>query len=161
MPSPPWPGQPEAAPPSDLLAGDFTAGEFRLLAKPSELQRVRDYADQAAVRFGFGHAERFEFVFAVNEAVTNAIRHGTADEAGTIGLRIAADGDRLLVDVCDRGPFVKPVASDEPMPDRGRGFQLMARLMDDVEVRVRPAGTTVRLGKRLRVASRGPNGNRG
>ena len=151
MPSPHLPVQPEAPRSPDPSAGDFITPELRLPAKASELQRAREYADQAAASFGFDDPERFQFAFAVNEAVTNAIRHGTADKAGTIGLHIASDGDRLTVDVYDCGPFVAPDADDdEPMRDHGRGFDLMAKLMDDVEVRARPEGTTVRLAKRRR-----------
>jgi serine/threonine-protein kinase RsbW len=147
MPSPRLPAQPDSPPTPDLPPVAFVARELRLPAEASELHRAREYADRAATTFGFGEDERFDVVFAVNEAVTNAIRHGTADEAGTIGLRIAADGDRMTLEVCDRGPFVPPGADDEPMSDHGRGFALMTKLMDDVEVRVRPDGTTVRLGK--------------
>ncbi len=151
MPSPRLPASAEARRSHDPPPGDFATPELRLPAKASELQRAREYADHAAASFGFAEPERFELVYAVNEAVTNAIRHGTADKAGTIGLHFAGDGDRLTVDVCDSGPFVPPAADDdEPMPDHGRGFDLMAKLVDDVEVRARPEGTTVRLGKRRR-----------
>ena len=150
MQSPRLPAQPEARPALDLAA-DFAPRQWRLPAKPSELQRAREYAEQAAASFGFDEAERFELVFAVNEAVTNAIRHGTADQAGTIGLRIAAEGNCLVLDVCDCGRFVAPAdEDDDPLPDHGRGFGLMVKLMDDVEVRAHPEGTTVRLGKRRR-----------
>ena len=162
MPSPRLPAQPEA-PRSPDLAADFAPRQWRLAAKPSELQRAREYAEDAALSFGFDEAERFELVFAVNEAVTNAIRHGTADQAGTIGLRIAAEGDVLLLDICDCGRFFTPPDDDDdPLPDHGRGLGLMARLMDAVEVRARPDGTTVRLGKRRRaVVAAGAGTSRG
>ena len=159
MPSPRSPAQPEAPRPPDVRA-DFAPRHWRLEAKPSELQRAREYAEQAAVSFGFDDAERFQLVFALNEAVTNAIRHGAADEAGTIGLRIAAEGDRLILDVCDCGRFAAPTPNDDPMPERGRGFALMGKLMDHVEVRARPeGGTTVRLGKRRRSHEPARNGD--
>lgn len=161
MPSPPSLAQPEASPPPDLPHEDLGARELRLPARSCELQRARAYADQAAASFGFGEAERFEFVLAVNEAVTNAIRHGTADEAGTINLCVAADGDCLTLDVSDRGPFVAPAAEDERMPDHGRGFALMAKLVDEVDVRVGPQGTTVRLGKRRLGVLNGAGGDHG
>ncbi len=159
MPFPRSPAQPEARRRPDLRA-DFAPRHWRLEAKPSELHRAREYAEQAAVNFGFDDAERFQLVFALNEAVTNAIRHGTADEAGTIGLRIAAEGDHLILDVCDCGRFAAPAPDDDPMPERGRGFALMGKLMDHVEVRARPeGGTTVRLGKRRRSHAPATNGN--
>jgi len=147
MPSPRSPGQPEAPLPG-LPRVDVGAHGLQLPAKSQELRRAREYADQAAASFGFDEAERFAFVVAVNEAVTNAVRHGTPDEAGTISLRVGADHDRLTLEVSDSGPFVTPAVEDEAMPDHGRGFALMAKLVDEVDVQVGPEGTTVRLGKR-------------
>jgi len=103
--------------------------------------------DDAAAAFGLSQSDRFQFVFAVNEAVTNAIRHGSPDEAGTIGLRATAVGDRLTLTVCDCGRFVTPVNAGR-MADHGRGMEMMATLVDDFEVVSEPAGTIVRLGKR-------------
>lgn len=131
----------------------FAPRELRLPARASELERARDYASDAATAFGFDEKDRFQFVFAANEAVTNAIRHGTPDAAGTIGLRIVATGDRLTLAVCDSGSFVAPAATAERMPEHGRGLELMARLMDDFEVSAEPEGTIVRLAKRRREAS--------
>ncbi len=138
----------------------FPPRELRLPAHASELARARDYASEAASAFGLGERDRFQFVFAVNEAVTNAIRHGTPDVAGTIGLRIDATGDRLTLAVCDCGPFVVPAATEELMPDHGRGLELMATLMDDFEVSAEPAGTVVRLGKRRRDTGEQARGDR-
>ncbi len=88
-------------------------------------------------------------MFAVNEAVTNAIRHGVPDDAGTIGLRVTATGDRLTLTVRDCGRFVTPVHAGR-MADHGRGMEMMAALVDDFEVSAEPGGTIVRLGKRRR-----------
>jgi len=131
--------------------GDFVPRELRLAARPSELQRAREYVDDAAAAFGFNRSDRFQLVFAVNEAVTNAIRHGSPDDAGTIGLRVSAVGDRLTLTVRDCGRFVTPVNAGR-MADHGRGMEMMATLVDDFEVSSEPGGTTVRLGKRRQVA---------
>lgn len=133
----------------DPAPGGFSPRELRLPASSSELQRAREYADDAAAAFGFGRSDRFQFVFAVNEAVTNAIRHGAPDAAGTIGLRVTAIGDHLTVTVCDCGQFVTPVNAGL-MADHGRGMEMMATLVDDFDVSAAPGGTIVRLGKRRR-----------
>src|SRR6202035_521229 len=57
--------------------------DLRLRCHPSELRHARCHVDEAAAEFGLGPAERYQFVFAVNEAVTNAIRHGEPDSDGT------------------------------------------------------------------------------
>ena len=159
MPSPHSPAQAER-PSSPAPAADFAPRHWRLEAKPSELGRAREYADRAAESFGFDEAARFQLVFALNEAVTNAIRHGSADEAGTIGLYIAAEGDCLVLDVCDCGRFVAATDDDDPMADHGRGFALMDKLMDHVQVWATPEGTTVRLGKRRRAIADRDGGRR-
>jgi pimeloyl-ACP methyl ester carboxylesterase len=100
------PAQPES-PPAESLAGHFGVRELRLPAKASELGRAREYANQAAATFGFGAEDRFEFVFAVNEAVTNAIMHGAADEVADAQFH----SERLHRDV--------PRATFELVPETG------------------------------------------
>jgi anti-sigma regulatory factor (Ser/Thr protein kinase) len=133
---------------TELGSRTWTVRTCRLPATASVLRRVRRCADDAAAEFGFSHSERYEFVFAINEAVTNAIRHGRPDPDGMIGLRIDADGDMLICSVSDSGCFRLGLAGDDPLAETGRGFTLMAELTDQVELSSTPAGTTVRLHKR-------------
>jgi anti-sigma regulatory factor (Ser/Thr protein kinase) len=120
--------------------------ELRLSAQPSQLVRAREYARAAAAAFGFDDERCYEVVCAFNEAVTNAIRHGRPDERGQIDLSVQSDGERLTLAVRDYGKFVATVAAT-PRSEGGRGFALMAALMDDVELRISPASTTVCLSK--------------
>jgi anti-sigma regulatory factor (Ser/Thr protein kinase) len=124
--------------------------QWLLPATASQLRQVRRCADNAAVDFGFGRSDRYEFVFAVNEAVTNAIRHGRPDRDGKIGLRIDADGDTLICSVSDSGQFLGAPANSDPMAERGRGFTCMALMTDQLELLAAPTGTTIRLHKRRR-----------
>jgi anti-sigma regulatory factor (Ser/Thr protein kinase) len=121
--------------------------EWRLPARRSELSTARERAQEAAVAFGLDAEACYEFVFAVNEAVTNAIKHGTADEQGRIGLRFTTDGDRLICVVQDEGTFVVPAEDPKPAREHGRGFRLMAKLVDALELSIRPGSTTIRLSK--------------
>jgi anti-sigma regulatory factor (Ser/Thr protein kinase) len=122
--------------------------ELRLPAQPSELARARRYAHEAAAAFGLDEERCYEVVFAVNEAVTNAIRHGRPDEQGCIELSACSDGERLTLIVCDHGTFVPPAAVEGgPSCEGGRGFPLMAGLMDTVELHTLPGCTTVCLSK--------------
>jgi anti-sigma regulatory factor (Ser/Thr protein kinase) len=104
--------------------------------------------DEAAAEFGLGPADRYQFVFAVNEAVTNAIRHGRPDSDGTIGLRIAVDGNTLICSVNDRGRLRASVVDADPLAEGSRGLTFMALLTDEVELLSEDEGTTVRLYKR-------------
>ncbi len=128
-------------------AGRRTESELRLPAERSQLGAARKYVADVAAEFGFDPNTCFEFVFAVNEAVTNAIRHGASDENGQIQLSIVADAERLTFSVRDRGTFVMPVLDGSMSAEHGRGLALMASLVDEVQLEIEPGGTTVRLSK--------------
>jgi len=130
------------------VAEAFQPVDLRLPARPSELKRARDCVAAAAADFGFARKAAYELVFAVNEAVTNAIKHGRPDADGTIGLTIDAEGDALVCSIQDAGPFVAPRAEHEPVTaESGRGFAFMSALTDEFELLVEPAATIVRLRK--------------
>ncbi|MGA2452565.1 MAG: ATP-binding protein [Solirubrobacteraceae bacterium] len=123
------------------------ASELRLPARPSKLGVAREYVHEAAAAFGFDADRCYELAFAVNEAVTNAIRHGRPDAQGHIHLSVRAHGDLLTVAVRDYGTFVASAVGGAPTAESGRGFALMARMMDAVQLCVSPGSTTVRLSK--------------
>ena len=126
----------------------FAERELRLPAAPSELAGVRDYVGRAASEFGLDDVGRRDFVFAANEAVTNAIQHGTPDADGTILLRITGEGELITVAVSDCGPFVTAVGENDPLPESGRGFRFMTRLVDEIQLSIGRGRTTVSLHKR-------------
>jgi serine/threonine-protein kinase RsbW len=128
-------------------AAILAKSELHLPARRSELGAARDYAREGATAFGLDADTCHDFVCAVNEAVTNAIRHGASDERGLIHLSIVADADRLTFAVRDRGTFVMPVVDVAVSSDHGRGLALMASLVDEVKLEIEPGGTTVRLSK--------------
>ncbi|HEX5852244.1 MAG TPA: ATP-binding protein [Solirubrobacteraceae bacterium] len=121
------------------------AAELRMDARASELAGARRYAAEAAAAFGLEADAGYDFVYAVNEAVTNAIRHGSPDEHGQILLSVRAAEGRLVLSVHDRGNFALPTWPPRAGREGGRGFALMERLVDDVQVRVDRQGTTVTL----------------
>ncbi|HLY50900.1 MAG TPA: ATP-binding protein [Solirubrobacteraceae bacterium] len=133
--------------------------ECRVPAASSALRAVRRHAEAAALDFGFGRRERYAFVFAVNEAATNAIRHGRPDARGTIGMRFDAEGDTLVCSISDSGCFNLAYDGEiGPMAESGRGFRLMSELTDQVELSSTPCGTTVRLHKRRPVETSSAGG---
>jgi anti-sigma regulatory factor (Ser/Thr protein kinase) len=131
----------------DKAAAPLLASELHVPARRSELSAARKFASDGAAEFGLDADTRYEFVYAVNEAVTNAIKHGACDEEGMIQLGILAEGDRLTFAVTDRGTFTMPVMETDATSEHGRGLALMASLVDEVDVHIGPAGTTVRLSK--------------
>lgn len=83
-------------------------------------------------------------VLAFSEALDNAVEHGTSGH-GTLRVWLRYSPNFILVSLLDQGsdkvPLGKPVAPDLNS-ERGRGFQLMNRMMDYVRVRSYPAGGT-------------------
>jgi len=113
--------------------------------------------DDAGTAFGLGPADRYQFVVAVNEAATNAIKHGQPYSDGAIVLSIDGRGDRLVCSISDGGRFVRAPAEPGALAEGGRGLKLMARLTDGTNISTGVNGTTVRLHKRRSPA---PNGSR-
>ena len=121
---------------------------LELHAEPSQLRSARRFADSAAARFGFGETDRCDFVFAVNEAVSNAIEHGRPSSRGTIRLQVGAEDGALVFSVADHGTFTLNSSALQAPLERGRGLGLMAAVVDEVDVRRGEGGTVVRLRKR-------------
>lgn len=136
--------------PGTGAAAADTELELRLPSRPAQLKRARDWVAAAATDFGFGRKDCFDLVFAVNEAVTNAIKHGSPDEDGMIALAIETDGDAMICSVRDSGPFLPADPAPAAGPaESGRGFAFMSALTDEFELLVEPDATVVRLRKLL------------
>jgi stage II sporulation protein AB (anti-sigma F factor) len=85
-------------------------------------------------------------VFALGEAIANAIQHAHTSEA--IEIRADAGGDSIVVTVTDRGRGI-PVLPDGPVSfpsifaEGGRGFAIMQRCTDVLDVTSTPGTGTV------------------
>ena len=127
------------------------SSELNLPAELSQLAAARTFARQAAAAYGFDGDGCYEFAYAVNEAVTNAIRHGLPDERGCIRVTITAEADRLTCAVRDWGTFKPPAeassVSSDAAAEHGRGLALMRILMDEVRLHTSSGGTIVYLSK--------------
>jgi anti-sigma regulatory factor (Ser/Thr protein kinase) len=125
-------------------AGVVPCEELVLVAEPSEAWRARRFADMIGAAFGFDREQRYAFTFAVNEAVINAIEHGSPSSVGTIRLWAAEEDAAIAFYVEDYGSF-SPAAPD--VSDRGRGLALIAAMVDEVNVASHDGRTLVRLSK--------------
>jgi anti-sigma regulatory factor (Ser/Thr protein kinase) len=128
------------------------ADELRLRPVPSELQRARRFAAEAAGRFGLDESERHDFELATSEAVANAIEHGRACSDGTIHLWVSERPRRLTIGVRDAGTFTPKPAEDDPLRDRGRGFETMSGLVDVVALSRVDGHTHIELSKHRRLS---------
>jgi anti-anti-sigma factor len=143
------PVPPLRPPPSPVPA--FSNGrrtlELRVAPEPSELARARGFAAAAARRFGLDPRERHDFMLAASEAVANAIEHGRPCYDDTIQLWVTEGGDTLTLGVRDAGNFILEPLPPDPLPERGRGLQLMSCLVDEVSLRQTDGHTQVELSK--------------
>jgi anti-sigma regulatory factor (Ser/Thr protein kinase) len=119
----------------EMFARDFAVADITEIR-----HELRRHAEGAGL-----HGDALDdFVTAVNELVTNAVRHG----GGQGSLRLTRDADTLIVDVSDQGDGFAgplPVAAGPPAGDipGGRGILLARRLTDTLMISDGPEGVTV------------------
>ncbi|GGM28356.1 MULTISPECIES: ATP-binding protein [Micromonospora] len=93
-----------------------------------------------------------DFVLAVNELITNAVRHG----GGQGWLRLWPAAGQLVCEVADHGPGISTQRLDDrsrPAPETagGWGLWLARELSDAMEVETGLSGTTVRISAAITV----------
>ena len=116
---------------------------------------VRDEVIAFAHRNKISICDLEDFIFALGEAIANAIEHSGSPEAIEIICRI--EEDKIVATVTDSGRgFVSDLLPKTSLPDefaeRGRGLPIMERCSDIFAVRSVPGkGTAVVLGRYLRV----------
>jgi anti-sigma regulatory factor (Ser/Thr protein kinase) len=135
-------------PPAPASVLGSHAREIWISWDPGELKRVRRLAEMAAWEFGLDEERRFEFTFAANEAVSNAIEHGRPSPWGAIGITLERSDDVLSLSVRDWGTFQAELSPREDLADRGRGLAFVTAFVDDMRVRREPDGTVVELSVR-------------
>jgi anti-sigma regulatory factor (Ser/Thr protein kinase) len=111
---------------------------------PRDLVLVRKFVEVRARTAGLARARVDDIVLAVNELVTNSIRH--AGGAGFV--RAWHDGGTFSCEVCDDGVIDDPLAGRERpsgLDGGGRGLWIVNHLCDLVQVRSSPTGTVIRM----------------
>lgn len=138
-----------------MADADFRSPSARVSAEDTLLADSFDEGDITALRHavtahataaGLTHQRRDDFVLAVNEIVTNAVRHG----GGHGWLRLWREADRVVCEVSDSGAgFGTEWLSNRDRPAAntagGWGLWLAEQLSDDMTVCSGPEGTTVRI----------------
>lgn len=118
-----------------LLAERFVAADLR---------RLRDRCRAALGSIGIDEERTSTFVAAINECLTNAVRHG----GGRRGLVLIDDGIVVIAEIMDEGPGLSaPIPEHLPAADAlgGRGLWMARQMVDRLTLTTGTGGTTVRL----------------
>ncbi|HEY3736389.1 MAG TPA: sensor histidine kinase [Jatrophihabitans sp.] len=110
----------------------------------SELGSLRAIVRTAATMSGLDDERADEFVYAVNEVISNSFRHGD----GKAEVALWAEGESLVCEVQDGGHIVDPLTGRIPPSltrSSGRGLWMVNHLCDLVQVRSPESGTYVRM----------------
>lgn len=124
-----------------------------LLSETFDRDQVTELRHTVAARAeesGLGGARLDDFVLAINELITNAVRHG----GGQGWLRLWLTGGMLYCLVSDAGGGITVDLLDDqrrPAPETagGWGLWLARQLSDEMLVRSGPEGTAVRISASL------------
>jgi len=113
-----------------------------------DLADLRRFVARRARAARLGEARGDDLVLAINEVVTNSVRHG----GGSGILRTWQERDVLLCEVCDAGLITDPLVGRR-RPDGARaggyGLWLANQVCDLVQVRSDARGTVVRVHMRM------------
>ncbi|MFC0529269.1 ATP-binding protein [Phytohabitans kaempferiae] len=116
----------------------------------SQVTRLRHAVASCVGKAGLVGQRLDDFVLAVNELLTNAVRHG----GGNGRLMLWRRGDEVVCEVSDHGEGFddsRLASGARPAADTpgGWGLWLAGKLSDRMEVQTGPSGTTVRISAAL------------
>jgi anti-sigma regulatory factor (Ser/Thr protein kinase) len=130
-----------------------------------------DGVTQAAANFdefcrlqGVPTEARWRFQVALDEILSNIVRHGFRHQPGTIGLTFARDDRLVTVEVVDSAPPFDPRRAPAPdtssalesRPAGGLGIKLAESLVDELAYERRDEHNHLKLAWRLRPDDTGP-----
>jgi anti-sigma regulatory factor (Ser/Thr protein kinase) len=116
----------------------------RQLTIHADLAPMRAFIADEAPAMGLPAARLDDFILAINEVATNAIRHG----GGSADVRLWATERRVICEVNDSGTIADQflgVLRPDPSGERGHGLWIARQLCDLLEIHAGSPGTTVRM----------------
>ena len=107
---------------------------------------LREELGKQAAAYGLLDRHQFNFILAVNEITTNALRHA----GGRGRLQLWRHGDSLWCEVSDDGPGIAQRCLDAvdgalPRTTGGHGLWLVRRLCHSLQIDTGPEGTRILL----------------
>ncbi len=114
--------------------------DLRVTSETKNLSVVRDFVSECATRSALPRTEMNKVILAVDEAVSNIMRHGYRGGPGEIELVVEADPKRIAITILDSGTKFDPDRVQDPdMGEHirqgrksGLGIFLMRQIMDEV-----------------------------
>src|SRR6201996_3418237 len=112
-----------------------------------DLPLVRRRTASWALRGGMAADVADDFVIAVNEIATNAVRHGSPQAT----LRLWADGRACRAEIRDQGRWPAAAGTGRrPAEQGGMGLEVAGLVCDDLQIKPTGSGTSVLLRMSLR-----------
>ena len=113
--------------------------------RAADLPRVRRRTASWALQAGMPADTADDFVIAVNEIATNAVRHGSPEAT----LRLWVDGRAGLAEIRDQGHWPAAMAPAalprRPAENGGMGLEVARMVCDGLQIKASEAGTAVLL----------------
>jgi anti-sigma regulatory factor (Ser/Thr protein kinase) len=131
------------APFTGTLSPAPKTAEAMAFESPRDLKAIRRFVAERVAAAGLDRERQDGLVLAVDEVVTNALRHGGAGGAA----RLWQEPDRVVCEVEGAGKISDPLAGRlRPSMDRpdGRGLWIANNFCDLLQIRSSAAGTVVR-----------------
>lgn len=111
----------------------------------ADLPEVRRFTATCASRAGMSAEATDDFVIAVNEIATNAVRHGSPEAS----LKLWVSGEALVAEVRDNGRWpadpVPAALPNRPSEHGGMGLEVARLVCDGLQINAGSGGTAVQL----------------
>ncbi len=143
---PPSPGHPDDVTLLVLRAQEHLGARVQLevSGEPGALKSTRDTLRLWLSETVADQDEADDITMACNEACENVVEHAYGLHDDPFDVIFERTGNEICICIRDRGTWQTTTG-----PERGRGLELMRRLMDEVGVQSASGGTTVKLKKVL------------
>lgn len=133
--------------------------ELKISSDPRWLRVVRAMIQELARQAGFSEGDRCDITIAVDEALSNVMKHSyKGNPEGVVCLSCAAEDGSLEVVLRDRGEALDPERLEPPPPNEmrpgGRGIYLIRSTMDEVKFERDGDMNLLRLRKHLKAPAR-------
>ncbi len=144
--------------PEEDSLSDQSVNHMVVAASTGNLASVREFVAARARDHGFGQIDTEEIRLAVDEAMTNVIKHAYGyDDSKKIYISVGSDADSFWVAIQDNGHAFDIAAYKTPdVPERvkqrkkgGVGVYLIKRLMDKVEYSTQNEHNEIKMIKKL------------